>query len=205
MCMKIWVIANDTSWNELTSGNIQVEWIRGNNIISFVNMDDLDAVFDLSDHISETDYSVINKPVFINSVSESLHKINASKNVVRINGWKGFLNKDTWEVAGTLTVEHRKILSAINKNVIIVPDEPGFISARIISMIINEAYYAKGENVSTEKEIDIALKLGTNYPFGPFEWAKIIGIKNIYGLLKILSETDMRYNPSAELELEATI
>ena len=70
-------------------------------------------------------------------------------------------------------------------------------------MIINEAYFAKGEYVSTEKEIDIAMKLGTNYPHGPFEWATIIGIKNIYELLKTLSEPDTRYKPSPLLEQEA--
>ena len=94
------------------------------------------------------------------------------------------------------------ILKALNKNVIPVPDQPGFISARIIAMIINEAYFAKSENVSTEKEIDVAMKLGTNYPYGPFEWASIIGIKNIYALLKILSETDSRYQPSHLIEEE---
>ena len=36
-----------------------------------------------------------------------------------------------------------------------------------------------GENVSTRDEIDTAMKLGTNYPFGPFEWAEKIGLKNI--------------------------
>ena len=70
-------------------------------------------------------------------------------------------------------------------------------------MIINEAYFAKDENVSTEKEIDTAMKLGTNYPFGPFEWAQIIGIRNIYALLKTLNETDPRYKPSTLLEKEA--
>ena len=70
-------------------------------------------------------------------------------------------------------------------------------------MIINEAYYAKDEDVSTEKEIDTAMKLGTNYPFGPFEWAQIIGIRNIYTLLKTLSEKDNRYIPSPLLETEA--
>ena len=89
------------------------------------------------------------------------------------------------------------------KKIIATPDEPGFISARIISMIINEAFYAKGENISTENEIDIAMKLGTNYPFGPFEWANEIGIKNIYDLLVSLSKNDVRYNPSPLLEKKA--
>jgi 3-hydroxybutyryl-CoA dehydrogenase len=47
------------------------------------------------------------------------------------------------------------------------------------------------------------MKLGTNYPFGPFEWAEKIGIRYIYQLLKKLEETDPRYKPASLLEAEA--
>jgi 3-hydroxybutyryl-CoA dehydrogenase len=50
-------------------------------------------------------------------------------------------------------------------------------------MIINEAYFAWGDEVSSKTDIDTAMKLGTNYPFGPFEWANRIGIENVYGTL----------------------
>ena len=201
--MKILVLANDIAWNEMISGSTNIEWIRAENIDSFTNREGIDAYFNLSENITEPGYSLFNKPVFINSVTATLRKITAAENVTRVNGWNGFLKRNSWEVAGQPTDECLAVLKAMNKNVIIVPDEPGFIAARIISMIINEAYFAKGENVSTEKEIDIAMKLGTNYPYGPFEWAGIIGIKKIYSLLMTLSETDTRYKPSPLLEQEA--
>ena len=69
-------------------------------------------------------------------------------------------------------------------------------------MIINEAFYAKGDGVSSERDIDTAMKLGTNYPFGPFEWGRLIGMKNIYALLKKLSSGDERYTPASALEKE---
>ena len=56
---------------------------------------------------------------------------------------------------------------------------PGFITARVIAMIINEAFFALQENVSSKEEIDTAMRLGTNYPYGPFEWTKLIGIDKI--------------------------
>jgi len=146
---------------------------------------------------------MLKKNVFINSVSSTLQSTGAAANVTRINGWNGFLKRNSWEVAGKINDDCQAVFSALKKKIIIVPDEPGFISARIIAMIINEAYFAKAENVSTEKEIDIAMKLGTNYPHGPFEWAGIIGIKNIYSLLQKLYETDARYKPSPLLEQEA--
>ena len=42
-------------------------------------------------------------------------------------------------------------------------------------MIINEAFLALQEGVSTKEEINTAMKLGTNYPLGPFEWVEKIG------------------------------
>jgi 3-hydroxybutyryl-CoA dehydrogenase len=70
-------------------------------------------------------------------------------------------------------------------------------------MIINEAYFALDEKVSSKEEIDIAMKLGTNYPFGPFEWSNKIGIKKICDLLNVLKEINPRYQPNYLLEKEA--
>jgi 3-hydroxybutyryl-CoA dehydrogenase len=66
-------------------------------------------------------------------------------------------------------------------------------------MIVNEAFYALGENISTKDEIDLAMKLGTNYPQGPFDWAEKIGIEKIYSLLKKLSQKEERYIPAPAL------
>jgi 3-hydroxybutyryl-CoA dehydrogenase len=66
-------------------------------------------------------------------------------------------------------------------------------------MIINEAYFALDDAVSSKAEIDIAMKLGTNYPWGPFEWAEKIGLNNIYLLLQKLSLTNKRYQPAPTL------
>jgi 3-hydroxybutyryl-CoA dehydrogenase len=77
------------------------------------------------------------------------------------------------------------------------------VSGKIISMIVNEAYFALEDEVSTKEEIDIAMKSGTNYPYGPFEWSKKIGLNNIYTLLQKLSTTDKRYTPSSLLIKEA--
>ena len=70
-------------------------------------------------------------------------------------------------------------------------------------MIINEAFFAMEENISTENEIDIAMKLGTNYPYGPFEWCDLIGADNILALLEKLSIQDKRYLPAGLLKSEA--
>ena len=110
-----------------------------------------------------------------------------------------------WELAGAVSAEAEYILQQLNKRYIFVPDEPGFISARIIAMIINEAYYALDEKVSSKTDIDIAMKLGTNYPYGPFEWSNIIGVQQVYKLLAKLSLTDERFFPSAGIAAANTI
>jgi 3-hydroxybutyryl-CoA dehydrogenase len=70
-------------------------------------------------------------------------------------------------------------------------------------MIINEAYYALEENISTKDQIDVAMKLGTNYPYGPFEWSERIGVEKIYLLLKNLSANNKRYTIAAALKKAA--
>ena len=47
------------------------------------------------------------------------------------------------------------------------------------------------------------MKLGTNYPYGPFEWSKKIGVQNIASLLTGLSQTEKRYQPADLLLKEA--
>ena len=77
----------------------------------------------------------------------------------------------------------------------------GFYYPRILSLIINEAYFAKQENLAHEDAIDTAMKYGVNYPQGPFEWTKKIGIFTIKLLLEELfrATKDARYHPAPAL------
>ncbi|RYG41719.1 MAG: hypothetical protein EOO01_24540 [Chitinophagaceae bacterium] len=84
-----------------------------------------------------------------------------------------------------------------------VPDISGFITARVVATIINEAFFALEEDISTEEEIDTAMKLGTNYPFGPFEWGEKIGLAGVYSLLAGLAKRESRYQPCKLLEKKA--
>lgn len=66
-----------------------------------------------------------------------------------------------------------------------------YILARVLAAVINEAAWAVAENVASPRDIDIALKLGTNYPKGPLEWAEEIGYAACGELLDALNETVM--------------
>ena len=208
--MHIIVLADEGNKEEFKakkmSADTQVTYIESLSELSINGMhhNTADAYFLLKEGINKQDHTIFKgKPVFINAVIPTLKELELPENFYRINGWPGFLKRDIWEVAGgnddTLT-----IFEKLQWKYISVADEPGLVSARIISMIINEAYFALGEEVSTKEEIDIAMKLGTNYPYGPFEWSKKIGSQKVYDLLQKLSETDSRYSIAPAMKNELT-
>ena len=151
-------------------------------------------------------------PVFINAVIETTE--NLPSNSIRINAWNGFMERDRIEIAAAdipansekseLLKKATTILNRLGWAHIVVPDIPGMIAARVIAMIVNEAYFALADEVSTKASIDTAMKLGTNYPYGPFEWSEKIGVHKIYALLHKLNETDTRYTPAPNLQKEAS-
>lgn len=120
---------------------------------------------------------------------------------MRINDWPGMLSRPLIEVSTSESdlSPFTGILDELGWSYQIQQDRRGFISSRILAGIINEAFYTLEAGVSSRRDIDTAMKLGTNYPLGPFEWAEKIGLENLYNLLKELSRTDSRYQPSPAL------
>lgn len=82
----------------------------------------------------------------------------------------------------------------------------GMVTPRMVCMIINEAYFTAEEGTASREDIDISMKLGTNYPFGPFEWCRRIGIRHVYEVLEAVyaSTGDERYRICALLQQEYT-
>lgn len=170
--------------------NLQFIWVEDSNYPA-----DATAYFDFC--FEEEGWAFQNVksiPVFVNAVLKTSNVL--PENAIRMNAWSSFLNRPIWEIASandSLNQIALLILEKLGRKGIVVPDEPGLIAVRIIAMIINEAFFALEEELSSKKEIDIAMKLGTNYPFGPFEWAGIIGLSRIASLLQILNLKDERY------------
>jgi 3-hydroxybutyryl-CoA dehydrogenase len=196
--MQLVVLGTDEQWGELAVPTEGIEWLRATTPFSFTNYNNATAFFILVDEAIKT-FTSTDKTIFLNSVNIPLYKIHTPPNVVRMNGWPTFVQRSIWEVVGNITADVNDVLVKINKQYILVKDEVGFIADKTIAMIINEAFFALGDGVSTENDIDIAMKLGTNYPYGPFEWANKIGANNIYNLLFELSKNDIRYTPAPAL------
>jgi len=157
-----------------------------------------DAYFDLlfendRERIARLKF-LLPKPVFVNSVVHTCRDI--SEDFFRINAWPTMINRRIIEVVAPENKMQKKVKQIFDELGWVfqmVPDTIGMITPRIVSMIINEAFFSLFEKVSTREEIDIAMKLGTNYPYGPFEWCDKIGTGRIWQLLHELQKTEARY------------
>ena len=198
--MRFIVKGNQTQLDLLKkNSNASVEWL-----LTEEDIEAADAFFLLEENASIEDFLSTGKPIFVNQVIVTLNEMRLPANVFRINGWPTFFERSGWEIAGAVSDQTRAIFKELNKELLEVADEPGLIAARVLAAVINEAYFALQENVSSRTEIDTAMRLGTNYPFGPFEWAEKVGLKKIYQLLVRLSKSDRRYTACDLLTTEAT-
>jgi 3-hydroxyacyl-CoA dehydrogenase len=91
----------------------------------------------------------------------------------------------------------RSFFESLGFKVVEVPDGPGLIQARIVACLANEAFSALSEGVADAKTIDTAMKLGTNYPLGPLEWAEFLGLESILAIMEGLQSEygEDRYRP----------
>lgn len=204
--MKIAVITDSTMKEELLvhvqNSPVQLQWLEEPAGLPGTDAY-VDLLFEPSAERMEKLKQLSPATIIINAVSFTLKGVPG--NFVRINGWPGFLKRAIMEAScqdNNTRNRAENIFSSFGKKTEWVPDIPGFISARVISMIINEAYFTLQEKVSSKQEIDIAMKLGTNYPYGPFKWAEKIGLKKIYTLLSMLAKDNSRYKPCPLLEKE---
>ena len=182
------------------------------------NFTQCDVVFDFNIHLDPSQMEVYRDhprvTAFLNSSYISLqqlalevnHQIKAS--LFGFCGLPTFLNRSAIEVSLYQDGDQDRLINVLGQlqtDFEIVRDRVGLVTPRIISMIINEAYYTVQEGTASREDIDLGMKLGTNYPFGPFEWAKRIGIKNVYNLLvAIYDDTkDERYKICPLLKYES--
>jgi len=69
---------------------------------------------------------------------------------------------------------------------LVLRDVPGLVVARSVAMLVNEAADAVWQGVCTADAADAAMKLGVNYPQGPFEWFAQLGAAPLVALLDAL-------------------
>lgn len=113
----------------------------------------------------------------------------------RLVGFAGFptlMSGSLVEMAASVHTNRTSISVAeeffrtLGKKISIVQDRIGMVMPRILCMLINEASFALMEGIASPEDIDTAMKLGTNYPAGPIEWADRIGLRHVVAVLDAL-------------------
>jgi 3-hydroxybutyryl-CoA dehydrogenase len=107
------------------------------------------------------------------------------------------------EVARALETDEETISAAadvgrrMGKEVVVIKESPGFITSRINAMVGNEAFYMLQEGIASASDIDKALRLGLNYPMGPFELVDLVGLDTRLHILEYLHKTlGEKYRPA---------
>lgn len=218
--MKILVVGEETHFEECRAKLGQhaythkatwhdaKEVLSAHEIVFHFPMDDAIAAFSV--------YAVQAVPVFINTCKVTLAELTtkatgkARCDLFGFNGLPTQFNREFLEVS-LLKKDDAPLLAEIcaqlNTEYLRVDDRVGLVTPRVICMIINEAYFTVQEGTATREDIDLAMKLGTNYPYGPFEWCKRIGLKHVYELLEAIYDDtkDERYRISALMKKEYLI
>jgi 3-hydroxybutyryl-CoA dehydrogenase len=151
-------------------------------------------------------------PVFTSSVchtvSEQSKYTKYPSRLVGIGLYSTFSAAKLLEIAPSKITDENIVQNAISvlKNLGFetakVPDRTGLVFPRILAMIINEAAQVYSEQIASKEDIDTAMKLGTNYPMGPLEWADKLGIDLVYEILAALQRDfgEDRYRPHPVLK-----
>jgi 3-hydroxybutyryl-CoA dehydrogenase len=88
-----------------------------------------------------------------------------------------------------------------------ISDSPGFIAQRILAMIVNIACDIAQQKIATPADIDLAVKLGLNYPNGPLAMGDALGPLKLLTILRAMQDFygDPRYRPSPWLTRRALL
>ena len=91
--------------------------------------------------------------------------------------------------------------------VTVIKDSPGFIAQRIIGHIVNIGCDAAQQRVAAPADIDTAVTLGLNYPYGPLAYGDRVGGATVLRILRTMCDytADMRYRPSLWLARRAAL
>jgi 3-hydroxybutyryl-CoA dehydrogenase len=93
-------------------------------------------------------------------------------------------------------------VKSMGKETVVVKDSPGFVTNRIITLVMNEAAKLLEENLAGIEDIDKIERLSHNWPMGPFELADMVGIDVLVDLLEgVYQQTGWeRYKPAPILK-----
>ncbi|WP_363549467.1 3-hydroxyacyl-CoA dehydrogenase family protein [Caldifermentibacillus hisashii] len=191
--------------NRITT-TIDLEVLKDADIVIEAIIEDLDAkksVFRELDRILEEDVIIATNTSSM-SISEiagstnradrvaGLHFFNPAQLMKLVEVVRGYYTSDaTVEELNTFAKSLKKEPVVVNK------DTPGFIVNRIMIPQFIEAIKLLEEGVASPADIDKAVKLGLNYPMGPFELQDYAGVDIGYYVMEYMAKefNDTRFAP----------
>lgn len=99
------------------------------------------------------------------------------------------------------------LIARSGRAVTLIKDSPGFIAQRVRAMIANVGAEMAQIGIAAPADIDLAIRLGLNYPLGPLELAEKLGPKPVLSILEHLQAItgEDRYRPSLWLKRRALL
>ncbi|MCR8842918.1 3-hydroxyacyl-CoA dehydrogenase NAD-binding domain-containing protein [Paenibacillus sp. SC116] len=102
----------------------------------------------------------------------------------------------------TFSETKRFVEEVVQKKGVMVYESPGFVTTRLICVLINEALHVLQEGVATPEDIDNAMKIGYNFQYGPLEMADHFGLDSVLAAMERMFREfgDIKYRPSVLLK-----
>ncbi|WP_256757351.1 3-hydroxyacyl-CoA dehydrogenase family protein [Cohnella sp. WQ 127256] len=84
------------------------------------------------------------------------------------------------------------------KKGVMVFESPGFVTTRLICLLINEALHILEEGVASPQDIDTAMRMGYQFEHGPLEMADRFGLDAVLAALERMFREygELKYRPS---------
>lgn len=91
----------------------------------------------------------------------------------------------------------KALAEKMGKTCVTAKDAPGFVVNRILTPMLNEAFYALMEGLGTPEDIDNGVKLGLNHPMGPLALADLVGLDTVLAICEVLHKQigEDKYRP----------
>jgi len=105
---------------------------------------------------------------------------------------RGFKTSDeTYEIA-------KHFVEKIGRKSIQVYESPGYVTVRLMMPLLNEAMNLVVEGVATAEDVDTAMKMGFDFPYGPLEMADRMGLDAVLRVTDTLYREygDVKYRPA---------
>lgn len=119
-----------------------------------------------------------------------LHPVSKIDLVEIIRGLK--TSEDTFNLAEHFVEE------TIQKKGVMVYESPGYVTTRLINILINEALHTLSEGVASAEDIDSAMRIGYDFHYGPLEMADRFGLDSVLAAMERMFREfgELKYRPS---------